>query len=444
MLQQRRSIGSSPRALNLVAALVVAGLLAGCGAATATEAPTPVPPTAEGQVSSPPPPPEVQVTFDTDSASLQPGECAILQWHVEGGEITQLDGQPVDVSGQETVCPDATTTYTLAVYVGVGPPAPPHTERQVVISVGTAEEAPTEAPALPPAAPVVSGVTEVRDLVYGSYVVGGSVHELLLDLYLPKLDTVQPLPTLIFIHGGGWFEGSKDVCPGRTLARYGYAVACVDYRLADFAAGCPHEVSFPSQIHDVKAAVRWLRSSAGFYGLDPSRFGALGDSSGGHLAALLGTSSGVDELEGWSDPGVSAAIQALAVWYGPVDVTQSPVAFEQDPCTTDLATLNQTYGGEETPYFYWTLAWATFLGGSLADPDILDRAARASPLTYVDAGDPPFLVIQGQGDTMIPAGQSDLLVAALTDVGVEVEFVQPAGVRVRSRARNPQSDRGVL
>jgi acetyl esterase/lipase len=176
----------------------------------------------------------------------------------------------------------------------------------------------------------------------------------------------------------------------------------------------------------VKASVRWLRGHASEYNLDPDRFGAMGSSSGGHLAALLGVSSGVVGLEGGGDLGVSAAVQAVCDWYGPVDVTRPPpvIVFEDDPCTTGIGCLTETYGGEETPYFYWTLAWGLFLGGSLADPSVLGRAARATPLTYVDAGDPPFLVIHGERDGMVPIEQSALLAAALEDAGVGVAFVR--------------------
>ncbi|HLG13405.1 MAG TPA: alpha/beta hydrolase [Blastocatellia bacterium] len=271
-------------------------------------------------------------------------------------------------------------------------------------------------------------VTVLRDLQYASYQFGGVSKKLLLDLYLPQR-TEQPSPLIIFLHGGGWFEGRKDTCPGRSFAARGYAVACVGYRLANHTAGCPKELSFPAQVHDVKAAVRWLRKHAGKYGINPNRFGTLGASSGGHLAVLLGVSPGVADLEGTENLGVSDEVQAVADWFAPVDVTRGPpIVFNDNPCSTSIATLISKYGGESTPYFYWTLAWATFLGGSLADPPVLKRAPRASPLTYIDSGDPPFLVIHGEGDNMVPINQSELLVAALRNAGVGVTFVRLPGV----------------
>lgn len=320
------------------------------------------------QSPSPSPTSKEGIVFTADRTSLQPGECTTLHWEVTIGFGVTLDAQPVEKTGQMNVCPMETHAYTLAVDLGT------HIEtRQVEITVGgaTASAQPTPLPQpTPPSAPLSSppvvNVNVLRDLEYAHYIHEGQERPLYLDLYRPE-PAVGPLPLLVYIHGGGWIEGSKDNCPGDTFARYGYAVACADYRLAN-ANGCPAALTFPAQIHDIKAAVRWLRQHAAEYGLDPDRFGAFGDSSGGHLAALLGVSQGVAELEGTANLGVSDAVQAVADWYGPVDVTQGPVVFQDNPCTTPLETLIKNYGGEETPYYYWTLAWGTFLGGSLADP----------------------------------------------------------------------------
>ncbi len=285
----------------------------------------------------------------------------------------------------------------------------------------------------PPATPIpteaAASITVLRDLEYTHYTINGEEHTLRLDLYRPGTGDDRPLPLLIYIHGGGWMEGSKQDCPAEPFVQHGYAVACVDYRLARATpAGCPEELIFPAQIRDLRAAVRWLRQHAAEYDLDPDRFGAFGDSSGGHLAALLGVSHGVPDPGDAASQDVSDAVQAVADWFGPVDVTQGPVAFEDDPCVTDWDTLVQTYGGEETPYFYWTAAWGTFLGGSLTDPAVLKRATWASPLTYIDADDPPFLVIHGEADDMVPLEQSERLAAALQEATVDVTFIRLPGV----------------
>ena len=121
----------------------------------------------------------------------------------------------------------------------------------------------------------------LRDLAYVS---GGHARQKL-DLYLPKSD--GPLPLVIWIHGGGWRQGTKGGnLPALRLARRGYAVASLDYRLSG-------DAKFPAQIEDCKAAVRWLRAHVKKYNLNPDRFGAWGSSAGGHLVALLGTSGGV-------------------------------------------------------------------------------------------------------------------------------------------------------
>lgn len=409
-------------AISLILAAVT---LLGCtipGLAQPTIAPSPQP----GQPSLD----EVRISLTADRTSLQPGECAILQWSVEGGEVVQLDGEWVSPSSERQVCPQATTSYSLAVYVGVGPPNPPraHEEVEIVVAAG-AEASPAASvpsPGMTPMPTVLGSVQVVRDLQFASYELDGQEHGLLLDLHLPQ-GSPQPWPLLVYIHGGGWIEGSKEGCPGTTFAQRGYAVACIDYRLSRMQ-GCPEQLLFPAQIEDVKAAVRWLRSNAAQHGLDPEHLGALGDSSGGHLAALLGTSHGATELAGTENLGVSDEVQAVVDWFGPVDITQGPVIFEDDPCQTGLDYLNATYGGEATQYFYWTMAWGTFLGGSLADPAVLDQAVGATPVTYVDAEDPPFLIIHGESDSMVPISQSELLVQALTEAGVEVTFVRLPGI----------------
>ena len=263
------------------------------------------------------------------------------------------------------------------------------------------------------------GYSLCRDLQYADY---GQNLTLGLDLYLPANAESEFPPILVYIHGGGWFEGSKNDCPGSTFAQHGYAVACVDYRLA--TAACAPDTVFPAQIHDVKAAIRWLRQHVDAYGFDADHMGAIGQSSGGHLAALLGVSDGAVDLEGTANPGVSSAVQAVVDWYGPVDVSQGPMVFEDDPCLTNIGALSETYGGEAVPYFYWTYAWGVFLGGSLTDPATLDRAAQATPLSYINADDPPFLIMHGEADSMVPIEQSALLADALQAAGVDVTFIR--------------------
>ena len=159
--------------------------------------------------------------------------------------------------------------------------------------------------ALPP------GVKVLKGLEYGK----ASSRAMLLDLYLPEKGG-KPMPLIIWIHGGAWLGGSKDdPSPALPFTAEGYTVAHVGYRLSP-------EAKFPAQIHDCKAAVRWLRANAQKYNLDRDKFAAWGASAGGHLVALLGTSGGVADLEGnVNDLKESSRVQAVVDWYGDRDRT---------------------------------------------------------------------------------------------------------------------------
>lgn len=250
-------------------------------------------------------------------------------------------------------------------------------------------------------------VTLYKNLAYSSYRFQGREETLLLDLYLPEASA--PLPVLVYIHGGGWREGSKTDCPGEIVAQRGYAMACINYRFSDRA-------DFPAQIYDVKQAVRWLRAKAATYQLDPKRFGAWGPSAGGHLSALLGTSAGVKSLEGTANPAFSSDVQAVCNWFGVTDFTKVPPAFEE-PITDDT---RKKYG--RAPWYEYTYATHQLLNGSVSQN--LSLAALANPINYIDAGDPPFLIVHGELDKIVPISQSNILAEALNEKGVEVTYVR--------------------
>lgn len=245
------------------------------------------------------------------------------------------------------------------------------------------------------------GVKVLRDIVYSKP--GG--RELLLDLYLPE-SAARPMPVVVWIYGGAWRAGSKD--DGQTrgalwLTEHGYAVAAFNYRLSQ-------EAKFPAQIHDAKAAVRWLRRHAGEHGLDPERIGAWGASAGAHLAALLGVSAGVAELEGPEhDAEVSTRVQAVVDFFGPTDFLQMdahalPGGMKHDPADSPESRL---------------------IGGPIQENR--EKAARANPVTYVDRGDAPFLILHGERDPLVPVHQSELLFEALRKAGVAASFYKIAG-----------------
>jgi acetyl esterase/lipase len=248
------------------------------------------------------------------------------------------------------------------------------------------------------AADVPPGTRQLRDLEYAR----PDGKPLRLDLFVPPSD--RPLPLIIWVHGGGWTEGSKDDdVEALPLAWHGFAVASVDYRLTDQAV-------FPAQLHDVKAAVRFLRANAGRFGLDPNRFGAWGESAGGHLAALLGTTSVHGELEGNEGvTGVSSRVQAVFDWYGPTDLLQRPA---------------QTSPGGYDPNAPGSTDSRLLGGPASRNPE---KARQANPITYVTRGVPPFLIVHGDADSLVPIGQSRLLVQALKRVDTPVQFIVVKG-----------------
>jgi acetyl esterase/lipase len=231
-----------------------------------------------------------------------------------------------------------------------------------------------------------------RNLVYKR--VNGIV--LTLDLYRP--DGVSGLlPVIVCVHGGHWEAGGKDRCPAVSLVQDGYAVASINYRLARTAP-------FPAQIEDCKAAVRWIRANASNYHLDPDRIGVWGYSAGGHLAALLGTSGGVPELEGSGDNmQYSSRVQAVCDVAGPADLA----------AMTNLGPKRR-------------FAIEALLGGPLEKDKA--KAITASPIHYVSKDDPPFLIVHGEGDRVIPVEQSQRLYEELLKAGVNATLkILPVG-----------------
>jgi acetyl esterase/lipase len=223
-----------------------------------------------------------------------------------------------------------------------------------------------------------------------------------MDLYLPAF-VKPPLPVVIWVHGGTWMYGDKNAyCLACDELLNKYAVASVNYRL-DTEAG------FPSQIKDLKAAVRFLRAHAKTYKLDPDRIGVWGESAGAHLAALLGTSGGVAELEGdegWSK--YSSKVQAVCDWSGPTDFNS---AQSQAPANCKIL-----FTGQSSPI--WVLMRGKMDKKSLAE---------ASPVTYVSKDSPPFLIMHGDIDDAIPPLQSKELYEALKTAGCDVRYLPIKG-----------------
>ena len=265
------------------------------------------------------------------------------------------------------------------------------------------------------------GVTGLPDVEYVNIV---GYRPLLLDLYLPpKTTQAKAHPLVIWIHGGGWNRGDSRTSGAfadwpavlASLAARGYVVASVNYRLSA-------EARFPAAIQDVRASIRFLRANADKYGIDADRVIVWGGSAGGQLAALAATSCGAAAFEpqpslgrGSREQGpaggvygadalkaaeagasVPDCVQSAVIWYGALDLT-----------TTTVTNL------------------AAYLG---CDPKVCREVAdKAGPIAYVDASDPPMLLIQGLSDRTVSPDQTKTMAAALEKAGVSVETLYIPG-----------------
>ena len=221
-----------------------------------------------------------------------------------------------------------------------------------------------------------------------------------LDLYMPA---VSDPPLVVWIHGGGWQAGSKEGCPIRWLTEHGYAVASISYRLTDKAI-------FPAQIHDCKSAVRWLRANARRFGYCVERIAVAGGSAGGHLAALMGTSGGVKELEGTVGGNLdqSSRVDAVIDFYGATDFV--------------LRSKTQPHRANKEGSVVYRL-----LGGG-ADQKV-ELAKQASAAFHVTPDDPPFLVFHGDKDKTVLLDQSQriLEVYRKAKLPIELQVLKGAG-----------------
>ncbi|WP_339749611.1 prolyl oligopeptidase family serine peptidase [uncultured Rubinisphaera sp.] len=217
-------------------------------------------------------------------------------------------------------------------------------------------------------------------------------NSLLLDLYRPPQST-GVVPVIIWVHGGGWKNGSKDRCPATWLVEEGYAVASINYRLTD-------QAQWPAQIEDCRAAVRWVRENAAGFQLDGDHIAAWGSSAGGHLVALMGT------LDLPENEKTSSKIQAACDWFGPTDLlTMPPNLPENGRTLEDVANSNG----------------AKLLGKTVIEHPEL--AKQASAFYQVSAHDPPFLIMHGEIDSSVPLNQSQKLHDKLQDAGVSSTLI---------------------
>jgi acetyl esterase/lipase len=235
--------------------------------------------------------------------------------------------------------------------------------------------------AAPGAEPAKS--TTEQDIVYTK----AGATELKLDVSRPSSGD-GPFPAVMVIHGGAWRAGNKsDVRPIMPqFVQHGYAAIAPQYRF------CPKD-TFPAQVHDVKAAVRWVKSNAKKYQIDPERIGAIGFSAGGHLALMLGLTSPSDGLEGETSAGApDSRVKAVVNFFGPTDLAAKDIPQISKPLVKD------------------------FLGGTAEEKP--EAAAKSSPLTFVSKDDAPVLTFQGTKDPLVPFTQAIKLAEAMNSAGV--------------------------
>jgi acetyl esterase/lipase len=262
-----------------------------------------------------------------------------------------------------------------------------------------------------PISTLPSGVTAHHGIEFA--VIEG-FRPLLLDLHLPVASSATGA-AIVHLHGGGWAVGSRRrfgrafaswaPSPFQRLAQAGFVVAAVDYRLSG-------EARFPAQLHDVKAAIRWLRGNSPKLGVDPAKVIAWGESAGGHLAMLAGLTADRPELQG--DIGdylaESSAVAGVVDWYGPMNLlslgSQHPIGSDKRPDDAG--------------------SWESSMVGVPLQTDPA-RTLAASPISYVNSAAPPVQIHHGTVDTQVPFAQSVEFVEALRAAGGTADFVVVEG-----------------
>ena len=245
-----------------------------------------------------------------------------------------------------------------------------------------------------------------KDLNYA----GDTMNYHRLDIYLPEVEKTS-YPAVVVIYGSAWFgnnlKGADLAILGKALLDAGFAVVTPNHRSS-------MDAKFPAQIHDIKAVIRFIRANAEQYQIDTTFIGITGSSSGGHLAALAGTSGWVRQytvgsttydLEGnvGSYTSYSSSVDAVVDWFGPTNFL-----------VMDFCESSMVHDAPDSPE-------SSLIGGPIQDNP--DKCALANPITYIDANDPPFLILHGDADPLVPHCESELLFDALQKANVPSRFV---------------------
>lgn len=244
--------------------------------------------------------------------------------------------------------------------------------------------------------PATQPARSVTDLTFAE--VNGVT--LQLDVHLPSAD--GPPPLVVYFHGGGWQNGDKAGPNIAYLLEHGYAVASVNYRLT-------HQACFPAQIHDCKAAIRYLRAHAGELGYRVDKLVVTGSSAGGHLVSLLGTTNRKAEYEGalGEHLDVSSHVDAVVNFFGP----------------QDFLLRAKTQPGQVLPE--GSIVWK-LLGGAFDER--IELARQASPALQVDANTVPFLILHGDADQQVQMDQQEQLAASLQLHGIAHRLIIAPGL----------------
>ena len=245
-------------------------------------------------------------------------------------------------------------------------------------------------------------VNYVNDIVYASY----DERDVVLNLLIPSVESPQAYPLIMFVQGSAWLPQNvyRTLPVFVDLARSGYVIASIEYRHS-------REAIAPAQAQDVKAAIRFMRANAEQYNIDTERVAVMGTSSGGHLAALVGTSAGESAFLTNDNRDQPSSVQAVVDFFGPTDFRQ------MDDHPSQI-----THNNPNSPE-------SLVVGGPIQEAEQEAAVSAYNPITYIspDKEIPPFLIVHGDVDPLVPFNQSVLLYEALKEAGKKVTFYRVNG-----------------
>lgn len=244
-----------------------------------------------------------------------------------------------------------------------------------------------------------------------SNVVYEQVSTLGYDNVAMKMDVLKPqqdesMPAIVFITGGGFIHANKDnyIQQRMALAEAGYVVASIDYRVAPTA-------TFPQPLEDVKAAIRYLKTHAKQYNINPNKIGVFGGSAGGYLSAMAGTTTGSKQFDKGENLEQNSNVQAVVDIYGLSDLTNVGADYSKE-----VQDRHKSAGATEALWVNGSPIFGGKDGGILADPE---KVKAANPLTYISKQTPPFLLMHGDKDALVSPSQTEILHQALVAHGIE-------------------------